>query len=864
MRAKPWLAVALGGAVLAACSSSSPAENHPSTTEAVAATYPYTIPVDTSSPWPEMRHDALNSGESPIAARYYGDKPWSYATGNSIFSTPVIGGDGTVYVGSADDYFYAVSRSGKLEWRFKTGNVIDSAASVGRGGTAGSSVVTFGSGDGYLYQLRTAPTNLSPDRRVLWRYKAPRSQSAGQQVSWWEGNVELTHDGTLLAGNTGGAAFALHPNGTLAWEHRTGNAVWTEAAVGPDGTSYWGSLAGSIFALGANGHLQWSVATLGFVVASPALASNGTLYGASFDGKVYAIDSKTGKVEWTFQTADNIYGSPALVKDSAGRTTAVVVASTDGSVYAINPSGHLLWRYDTGDVIRSSPAIGGAPAGESAGHIVYVGSDDGRLYALDAATGQRRWSFDTTSSEPALRDRNDLNSSPALGVSGVYIGSEDGSLWYVPYDYCLHRRDPRCDVSPGATFAPNVTATYLVTPGGSTETATTLTVAPESVMPFRLVVRRNGVTVDAAFEAGDPPSVTISPPVPFSMSLSGDGHFVFVDPLGFLAPNTRYTVTIAGTYQVASTPLGDGSTGNVRTTFRLSTPPSSTRALPLRISPQHVSALNLTRLAIPLPSFLTSVNTIGFDSYDWIVSTLSVSPPDADGDGHLLMFVVGAMGRAGGPLVADPSTAFAFPLEGSYHDGLVSVSASNVTLPFSFGPVPMQELMFRMQLGSDLVATPGSSLYGVLHCADVPYYGTLLETVTNLCNNSGDLVASGTFLVSGYQSSGGASSAPKGLSVSSLDLRRPGRGTPGSVVATFALASGTHYPAGAHVLSIVLTNAATGALVPLAYKAATTTTAGSGGDVESTTLQIPAGVALPAEVRVTVVADAFPLAARNF
>ena len=214
-------------------------------------------------------------------------------------------------------------------------------------------------------------------------------------------------------------------------------------------------------------------------------------------------------------------------------------------------------------------------------------------------------------------------------------------------------------------------------------------------------------------------------------------------------------------------------------------------------------------------------------------------------------------------MVADPATTFAFPLEGTYHDNLMSVTSSSVTLPFSFGPVPMRQLTFRMQLGDDLVAAPGSSLFGVAHCADVPYYGPLLEKLTDLCNASGDLVASGTFLMSGYAASGGAASAPKGLSVASLELDRPSPGASGSVTATFALAPGSHYLAGAHIISIVLTDAATGALVPLDYKASTTTTEGSGGELERTTLQIPAGVTLPATVRATVVTDAFPLDARN-
>ena len=69
---------------------------------------------------------------------------------------------------------------------------------------------------------------------------------------------------------------------------------------------------------------------------------------------------------------------------------------------------------------------------------MYFGAGNGTLYALNAANGTRRWSFDTTrSTNPILRDRNDLNGSPALTNTGVVIGGEDGYLKYVPYDYCL-------------------------------------------------------------------------------------------------------------------------------------------------------------------------------------------------------------------------------------------------------------------------------------------------------------------------------------------------------------------------------------------------------------------------------------------
>ena len=58
----------------------------------------------------------------------------------------------------------------------------------------------------------------------------------------------------------------------------------------------------------------------------------------------------------------------------------VYIGSFDHNVYALNAStGALLWSYATGDVVTSSPAV--------ANGVVYVGSQDNNLYALNASTG---------------------------------------------------------------------------------------------------------------------------------------------------------------------------------------------------------------------------------------------------------------------------------------------------------------------------------------------------------------------------------------------------------------------------------------------------------------------------------------------
>lgn len=61
--------------------------------------------------------------------------------------------------------------------------------------------------------------------------------------------------------------------------------------------------------------------------------------------------------------------------------------------------------------------------GAAASTTVYVGSDDGTLYAVDAETGEEVWAFD----EPD----DHLFSSPTVVDGIVYVGSADGTLYAV-------------------------------------------------------------------------------------------------------------------------------------------------------------------------------------------------------------------------------------------------------------------------------------------------------------------------------------------------------------------------------------------------------------------------------------------------
>jgi outer membrane protein assembly factor BamB len=105
---------------------------------------------------------------------------------------------------------------------------------------------------------------------------------------------------------------------------------------------------------------------------------------------------------WSFTSGSGVFSSPAVVNG------VVYVGSDDGNLYALNAStGAKRWSFASGGLVRSSPAV--------ANGVVYVDSLDNNVYALNASTGAELWSF-TGSGGVTF-------SGPAVANGVVYVGS---------------------------------------------------------------------------------------------------------------------------------------------------------------------------------------------------------------------------------------------------------------------------------------------------------------------------------------------------------------------------------------------------------------------------------------------------------
>ena len=112
---------------------------------------------------------------------------------------------------------------------------------------------------------------------------------------------------------------------------------------------------------------------------------------------------------WRFMTRGTVSSSPAVSNGI------IYVGSDDNNLYAIDAiTGKEKWRFATGDDVYSSPAV--------ANGVVYVGSGGVNLYAIDAVTGKEKWRFMAGGA---------VSSSPAVSNGVIYVGSSVKNLYAI-------------------------------------------------------------------------------------------------------------------------------------------------------------------------------------------------------------------------------------------------------------------------------------------------------------------------------------------------------------------------------------------------------------------------------------------------
>jgi polyvinyl alcohol dehydrogenase (cytochrome) len=147
-----------------------------------------------------------------------------------------------------------------------------------------------------------------------------------------------------------------------------------------------------------------------------------------------AADVPNLKLKWAFgfPGGAQAYGNPAIV---AGR---IYVGSDTGTMYSLDAgTGCTHWAFKADAGIRSAPSIVPSGAGASARHVIYFGDLKANVYALDAATGDLLWRK-TTDSHRSAR----VTGSVAIYNGMVYVpmsSVEEGPAAQPTYECCTFR-----------------------------------------------------------------------------------------------------------------------------------------------------------------------------------------------------------------------------------------------------------------------------------------------------------------------------------------------------------------------------------------------------------------------------------------
>ena len=202
---------------------------------------------------------------------------------------------------------------------------------------------------------------------------------------------------------------------------------WSGAAISGDSV-FFGSMDGRLIAYFLeNGNPKWQAplqsgsvgGTGGCAGPSAAVGIYGTpviyedaVFVTAYTGNVYALVAETGQPRWTFP--GDGFLSP-VIGGVAVAGGVVFFGTSDGEIYALDTAtGDQLWKTSVGDKIWATPVIDDG--------ILYIGSFDKNFYAIDTADGGILWQFTAGGG---------FNSTALVEGGTVYAGSLDRSLYAI-------------------------------------------------------------------------------------------------------------------------------------------------------------------------------------------------------------------------------------------------------------------------------------------------------------------------------------------------------------------------------------------------------------------------------------------------
>ena len=110
---------------------------------------------------------------------------------------------------------------------------------------------------------------------------------------------------------------------------------------------------------------------------------------------------------WKFKTGGPLHASPVIANGI------LYIGSTDGKLYALDAKQWgIRWVFDAGDAIRYSATV--------LGNRVYFSARNNKVYALDAKTGEKLWEF---------KSKSWMDAPPIVSDNKVYMGAFPSKIY---------------------------------------------------------------------------------------------------------------------------------------------------------------------------------------------------------------------------------------------------------------------------------------------------------------------------------------------------------------------------------------------------------------------------------------------------
>lgn len=244
----------------------------------------------------------------------------------------------------------------------------------------------------FMYDLQSSGKSpdqkLKPPFQLIWEFKTGGPLTAPSVIA----------NRTLYIGSADGKLYALNAKEWgIKWVFDAGSSIRFSAVVWGNRV-YFNTRDNKLYALDAKtGNMLWEFETKGWM-DSPPVVYDGIVYTGSYPTRIYMLDAFTGKLKSERQRTVTING--------------VEFGCANAEFRPVIPNHNAeLWRRYT-VASESYPVI--------ANDYVYIGSRDGKIYAINMLNKTKVWTHQVA---------GPVDAAPAISDGFLYVASTDGSVY---------------------------------------------------------------------------------------------------------------------------------------------------------------------------------------------------------------------------------------------------------------------------------------------------------------------------------------------------------------------------------------------------------------------------------------------------